>query len=536
MREHRPSHRPSHLRTRAEAPRAALAAVLLLLPLALAPTLMACGDTADGGSGDPVGTGPPSAGQDGAACLEPADCFGAVCLTELENGLPDGYCTTLGCTPQSCNGGLCVVDKWGNAACVDTCVDDGDCRAGYSCEERGGASLCDFVSAVGDDVGASPGATCLRGCDVAAPFRVDCGFTPSRRLEGAAEGGGDLFQWGLTYRTTQGIDGFVLSVYPDPDVLVPDEDTGELPVFATNLLSARNDAGDRLDLKGADAALNVSSFGLSELAAVPFPSAPAYEAFVEGNGGLLQVRSEAPALCLARAEALEGDSLELHIYLVGAGGLAPDLLGSDPDFRAAVDELQRLLGLAGVEITRFVPHTVSAADVEAYRIIRDEASLGAVLALTEDPGAEADADADASLVLNLVLVDDILPNNGGDLVGRAGLLPGPAGVHGTAWSGVVAEVSSLREAPEYVGLVIAHEAAHFLGLRHTTEVFETDLPVGDVDPLVDTPTCPDLRSTLEGCPDYHNLMFPLAPLERSASRVTLSDDQAWVLRRSPLVR
>lgn len=534
MREESPSQHDTGPRARRALRGAAFAALLALASASV--VMAACGDASDDADGDPTGSGPPSPGQDGAACLESADCFGAVCLTELENGLPDGYCTTLGCTPTSCNGGLCVVDKWGNAACVDTCVDDDDCRSGYSCEERGGASLCDFVSAAGVDVGASPGGSCQRGCEVAAPLRVDCGFTPSRRLEGAAEGGGDLFQWGLDYRTTAGIDGFVLSVYPDPSVLVPDADTGELPVFATNILSARNDAGDRLDLKGADAALNVSSFAASELAAVPFPFAPAYEAFVDGNGGLLQVQSEAPALCLTRAEALEGDSLELHIYLVGAGGLAPDLLGSDPDFRAAIDELQRLLGLAGVEITRFVPHTVSEADVEAYRIIRDEASLGAVLALTEDPGASASADADASLVLNLVLVDDILPGDGGDLVGRAGLLPGPAGVHGTPWSGVVTEVSSLREAPEYVGLVIAHEAAHFLGLRHTTEVFETDLPVGDVDPLADTPTCPDLRSTLEGCPDYHNLMFPLAPLERSASRVTLSDDQAWVLRRSPLVR
>ena len=79
-----------------------------------------------------------------------------------------------------------------------------------------------------------------------------------------------------------------------------------------------------------------------------------------------------------------------------------------------------------------------------------------------------------------------------------------------------------------MGRVIAHEAGHYLGLFHTTEVG------GEAaDPMPDTAQCPARRwDRPDGCPDALNLMFPLAGLGSDV----LTAGQADVLHANPLVR
>ena len=481
--------------------------------------LGACGDEVgpvDSG-GDP--TGQPNAGDDGAACLSSDDCFGGTCLTELESGLPNGYCTSFGCQEVGCHGGECVLDTRGTSACVDTCLIADDCRPGYSCVESGSLKICDVSGEPANEVGVSPGGTCVSGCEVGDPVRIDCGYTPSRELQAG------ISQWGLPYQLTSGVHGFALTVWSE----------GELA--SINALSIRNREDQVLALKAADSALNVSSFVENEMLSLVFPFAKSYQDFARVDGGVLQTQSSASSLCVARAEGLEGDELDLQVYLVGASGLTVELMEVDPDVTKTLNEVERLLGLAGITLGDITVREMPEQVVTRFRILRDRSDFGDLLVETV---ASSSTDEDGSplgdLVLNLVLVDDIALPDGTDTVGQSGHVPGPAGVHGTRTSGVIAETSSFREMPEYLALVVVHEAAHFLGLRHTSELFTESYAFGRTDPLADTPECPDVRSLVESCPDYENLMFPIAPLTRSQSLIEISEEQGWVLRHNPLVR
>lgn len=476
----------------------------------------ACGDE----SGQPITdtpTGPPAAGDDGAACVAAEECFGGVCLTELENGLPGGYCTSYACEDQGCHGGQCVVDSMGATACVDVCEADADCRGGYRCQERGAISVCD-AGEVSPEVGESPGGACVSGCEVGDPVRVDCGFTPSREVQSG------LFQFGLPYQLTSGVHGFVLSIWADDDPT------------KINAISVRNRADQVLYLKGADSALNVTSFVENTLVALTFPFAPRNADFARVDGGLLQVQAEAESLCIARTEGLEGSEITVNVYLAGAGGLSADSIGEDPDVVRAIAEIGRLLSLVDIDVKSVSVHTMPDEVVQAYRIVRQQEDIGQLLSQTDKAIAVEDEDPEDPLALNIVLVDDIALADGSETIGKAGLVPGPAGLNGTHASGIVVETTALRTMPEYLGLIIVHESAHFLGLRHTSEVFLDNFTFGRTDPLDDTPECPDVPALQETCPDYRNLMFPLAPTERSRSTVEVSAEQGWVLRNNPLVR
>jgi hypothetical protein len=89
----------------------------------------------------------------------------------------------------------------------------------------------------------------------------------------------------------------------------------------------------------------------------------------------------------------------------------------------------------------------------------------------------------------------------------------------------------------------AHEATHYLGLRHTTE-----LDASKHDPIADTPECPielasyettagELLLSPPDCQDYDgtNLLFPMPPFDAKPQH-DLSLEQIDVLRASPLLR
>ena len=70
---------------------------------------------------------------------------------------------------------------------------------------------------------------------------------------------------------------------------------------------------------------------------------------------------------------------------------------------------------------------------------------------------------------------------------------------------------------------MAHETGHSMGLWHTSE-----RDGSQHDTINDTPTC--AGGSESGCPDGTNLMF------WSGHYPNLSPGQAYVLRRSPIVR
>ncbi len=85
--------------------------------------------------------------------------------------------------------------------------------------------------------------------------------------------------------------------------------------------------------------------------------------------------------------------------------------------------------------------------------------------------------------------------------GIAAGIPGAANAPGNEQSGVA--LASMPEADaELEGVVLAHEAGHFFGLNHTTELR------GQSDPLADTPICTNIDvGGLDRCPDVKNVMF-----------------------------
>lgn len=134
--------------------------------------------------------------------------------------------------------------------------------------------------------------------------------------------------------------------------------------------------------------------------------------------------------------------------------------------------------------------------------------------------------------------------SGGITLGVSGGIPGPAFTPGTDHSGVA--VSTLGapalltdDLARNIGRTMAHEAAHFLGLFHTTE--RISVPDGRErhDPLADTPECPTVndvnRNGLEAseCIDFDggNLMF----WDGGGSGTQLTDGQRLVLHRNPLI-
>jgi hypothetical protein len=113
--------------------------------------------------------------------------------------------------------------------------------------------------------------------------------------------------------------------------------------------------------------------------------------------------------------------------------------------------------------------------------------------------------------------------------GMAGGAPGPAGVFGTAASGIVVETMGDGAS---TGTVLAHELGHFLGLQHTTlvSIDGGERHVIGSDGVTDTPRC-EQGTLIEDCPDYRNLMFPYFPLDG----LSLTPGQGIVLGRSPLL-
>ncbi len=93
------------------------------------------GETCDTTTGECLHDGPIGVG---GACASDVECAdNGTCMTELDWGMPGGYCT-LGCSPTSpCPAdGYCSDFGW-FSLCLDLCLRNIDCRAGYVCWPNG---------------------------------------------------------------------------------------------------------------------------------------------------------------------------------------------------------------------------------------------------------------------------------------------------------------------------------------------------------------------------------------------------------------
>jgi hypothetical protein len=209
---------------------------------------------------------------------------------------------------------------------------------------------------------------------------------------------------------------------------------------------------------------------------------------------------------------------------VGVPGLNARTADSDPDFKEMLRFFDETLSVADMALGRVRYFDVSGDIEDEFKIIRTENEVFELMRLSRAPGQSIE---DLRSV-NVFFVRGFA----GSLFSVLGVAPGiPAmmGVHGQVGTGLIFSAENLggTQGNRLVGQVLAHELGHYLGLAHTTELS------GTVDWLEDTPWCTDIRrERLENCPDYDNLMFPIASFR---DRVALSDDQVFILRANPLV-
>jgi hypothetical protein len=192
--------------------------------------------------------------------------------------------------------------------------------------------------------------------------------------------------------------------------------------------------------------------------------------------------------------AKDTGTLDVAFHFATETGLDARTAGNSQAFQRMVQSIGYYLGSAGVSLG-----TVSYVDLPAAAKARyssvsaDESApcgeLSQLLALSR-PGN----------TLNFFLVDAITSASlpaGYIVVGLDGTIPGPATVNGTVASGTVVSVADLGRGTctgpvpalacgsDRTGYVAAHEAGHFLGLYHPTEMS------GDLfDSLDDTGQCP----------------------------------------------
>ncbi len=176
-----------------------------------------------------------------------------------------------------------------------------------------------------------------------------------------------------------------------------------------------------------------------------------------------------------------------------------------------------------------------ANDAERFAVIDGIEGPGSELSRMFDLSARAgELGCNPEQALNFFLVQEIVGGRAGYIIlGIAGGIPGPPGVHGTAHSGVAVTMAGFRRSPRQLAQTMAHEGGHYLGLFHTTEAEGTAF-----DPLADTPECgTENDRNRDGVVDYRecaergreNLMFWAAGDDAE----TVTADQGFVLVRNP---
>ncbi len=199
--------------------------------------------------------------------------------------------------------------------------------------------------------------------------------------------------------------------------------------------------------------------------------------------------------------------LKLNVWL--APGVIPTAATADSDTRlqAILARASAILSAQGIRIGDVDYYDIASSD---YNVILDDAHLAELMRTTSSATDNR---------LNLAFVQTVF---GGGILGASARIAGPSKL-GTGASGVASiyEGSTVN----FIGLIVAHEIAHFLGLHHTVE---SD---GTHDFIDDTPECPAM-GTNAACPEEGGdlLMHWFA-----LGGTTLTPGQGLVLRAHPHV-
>lgn len=229
-----------------------------------------------------------------------------------------------------------------------------------------------------------------------------------------------------------------------------------------------------------------------------------------------------------------GGTLDVNLIFVSI----PDYTGpDDPNVATMVNEFRRIYALQNIQLGAVNHYVLDRPDLTNISSVDNNSNgqndgLDTLFRFSSITGNRA---------MNFFFVQSV----GSGVLGKAGGIPGPPLIQGTAHSGVViatfGDLSS--QGKEFLilqGGTMAHEGAHYLGLFHPSESSGTIQ-----DPIADTPECgPDRDSDhngkvdVEECLDLtgYNLMFWGAPPDGSGIvQDELTEGQKYVLNRNPLI-
>ena len=442
---------------------------------------------------------------DGEACVDDIQCESGLCLTD-EDGFPGGYCTVADCeSRRDCYGvdRACLRGEFNGNLCVELCETVEDCREGYDCVGTGTGNYCypSFAN------------------DVLEPT-CEMDFLAADDVPRFTFGGGAMDRRAVTFEIGDDTQSFALVTWDRQYAVQPV--VLELP------------DGQRLALEEYAQYL-YTPLELENVAPLLFPGGPQFTDLVMPGTYTLEVGYDGPEDTSPCLVVLEDDEdldatdelvVDLNFYFVGVPGLNARVAETDAGFAAMIAEFEQVMGLARIRVGE-VRYIDVEGDVEdEFAIIRDQEASFELVELTRQPGSTRDA----LLSTNVFFIQGFAGGMDG-VLGISTGIPGVPGIHGQQGTGLVFSSQYLGPGggDELVGQVLAHELGHFLGLFHTTEQFG-----GGVDHLADTPECAGIsRDTLPECPDFDNLMFPIAA---PRTDLILSEGQTTILRANPLTK
>lgn len=526
----------------------------------------------------------------GEACDDDLDCADGDCLPAPD--YPGGYCAIIGCGGEvSCAPGTRCVQGVGGSFCAVECS-GADCREGYACADYDGAPVCipgqeegrpdgmpcerDGQCAGGACITDWPGGYCTTvGCE----SRVDCARGEGDAIDNRCYVANDpTFCIRMCQQPTDCRAGYICQpagqglgiCFPDPSqpVLPPDEiadsplnitcqgpsgqgsytlgfdvagTTSAYMVVPFTLDGQRLDpiridrpSGQRIDFRGTNSFQTAGAALFGGINPTTVPAARQYQNQLEaGRHGYVLASNTAQMCWYQLEEDRDGTTIDLNIYLVGLPITAAQAAG-DRNMQALLDAFESIYQSAGVSLGQMRFVDIVGQDAQTFGTLRSQEAVGQVLELTTPPGPTLDD----HLSLNVVFIRGFAIPGAAGVLGISQGLPGPAGLHGSQASGVVFTGEYLGQRLQdgsgavidgnlYTGIVMAHEVGHYLGLFHTTEQNQRS-----TDPLPDTPTCTRGQNFPLGCPDWQNLMFPLA----GPDHTDVTEDQRSVIRHNPLTK
>jgi len=209
-------------------------------------------------------------------------------------------------------------------------------------------------------------------------------------------------------------------------------------------------------------------------------------------------------------------SLPLNLCLTGAAGITADNAPAHPRVQAALATFNTLLAPAGIV----------AAPVRYFEVDSSHRFINSIEGPKSDLSRLFGAGSGLPAGLNVFFVEQIKLHSGGfpgsDLLyGLSGGIPGPPRQVGCDRCGVAVSVTNPPGQADLLGILMAHETAHYLGLFHSTEPPPEGGGASIHDNLPDTP---------KDAGD--NLMF-YSVTDQSAS---LTAQQSVTLRASPWLK